>query len=266
MKKTKKKQPKNSQPKPKLSFWPETGFVQIAHKGGDVAGSSLENTVEAFEAASNLGYQYSETDVILAASGELVLIHGSHDWLQAAFKRDITRRTFQKMTLDQIRMIFKPGGGQVPTLEEVLTRFPKMKFILDLKTDEVVAPLVKLIKDRKVESQVCVTGFDYKRIESFTETAAGIKISTGLTVGRGLRFKNINLLMLKSGRLSNIEAIFMHHSLVSSPMISLIHRRGFKAVVWTANSKLAINHAVRSGADGVISDKIRLLKEVISSN
>jgi glycerophosphoryl diester phosphodiesterase len=237
----------------------------IAHRGGDAAGHDKENTLEAFQAAWDLGYKYAETDVILVASGEVVLIHGSHNWLQASLKRDITRRTLQKMTLDQLRFTLKPGGAEVSTLEEVLKAFPKMKFILDLKTDEAAEPLAKLIGRLKADDRVCITSFGYKRLRMFSAACKSKKVSTGLTVGRGLRFKNINLLMLKTGRLSGVEAIFMHHSLVSPPMVSLVHRRGLKAVVWTANSRLAIKHGIRSSADGIISDRIGLLKEVINA-
>jgi glycerophosphoryl diester phosphodiesterase len=246
-------------------FW-EKGPIAIAHRGGDASGPEKRNTMAAFQAAFKLGYKYAETDVILAASGELVLIHGSHDWLQAALKRDITRQTLQKMTLEQIRTIFKPGGEQVPLLEEVLVSFPGMKFILDLKTDETTEPLAKLVKRLKAERQVCAAGFSYKRTLRFVKALGSTQASTGLTVGRGLRFRNMNMFMLKSGRLSGVEAILMHHSLVSQPMLGLVHRRGFKAVIWTANSRLSIKHAVRSGADGIISDRITLLKQTLEAN
>ena len=247
-------------------FWDNSGRpLAIAHRGGDAAGGDRENTLEAFQAASKLGYKYAETDVIAAASGEVVIIHGSHNWLQAGAKRDITRTVLQKMTLDQIRLTLKPGGAQVPTLEEVLTSFPEMKFIIDLKTDEASAPLAKLIKKLKAYERVRIVGFDYGRNLSFVEACGRDKLSLGLTVGRGLRFRNINMLMLKTGRLADVEAIFIHHSLVSRPMLSLIHNRGLKAVVWTTNSRLGIKNAIKCGADGIISDRVALLKEVIES-
>jgi len=260
---TKRLKTKPSQPKSK--FWPEKGIVAIAHRGGDAAGASKENTMEAFEAAYKLGYRYAETDVVLAASGELVAIHGSRNWMQASVKRDMSRRTLQNMTYDQMQFILRPGGAIVPTLAEVLTSYPRMKFVLDLKTDETVLPLVRLIKQLKLANRVCVTGFSYPRTRTFMALFKDHQISTGLTIGRGVHMKNMNLLMLKTGRLSDIEAIFMHHSLVSGPMVNIVHRRGLKAVVWTANSSLSIKHALRSGADGVISDRIVLLKEILES-
>jgi glycerophosphoryl diester phosphodiesterase len=225
----------------------------------------MENTMEAFQAAMKLGYEYAETDVIAASSGEVVVIHGSLNWLQAGLNRDITRHTLQKMTLIQIRSILKPGGAEVPTLEKVLTTFPKMKFIVDLKNDEVVIPLAKLTKRLKAYDRICIVGFDYARNLRFKQACPLHKVSIGLTIGRGIRLININMLMLKTGRLSDIEVVLVHHSLVSRPMVNLAHKRGLKAVVWTANSSLGIKHAIRSGVDGIISDRVGLLKEVIES-
>jgi glycerophosphoryl diester phosphodiesterase len=249
------------------AFWENSGGpLAIAHRGGNAAGQAKENTIEAFQAAYDLGYRYAETDILLAASGELVLMHGSGGWLQAAFKRDITRSTFQKMTLNQIRAIFKPGGAQVPTLEEALVRFPKMKFFLDLKTDETAEPVAQLIKRLVAAEQVCVTGFSYRRARRFIKAASGLGVNTGVTIDRRIRINNFNMLMLKSGLLTNVEAVFIHHSHVSPQMLDLIHKRGLKAVIWTCNSPLSIKNALSCGADGVISDNIKLLKEILASN
>lgn len=251
------------------TFWelkPSGGPLAIAHRGGDAAGKPKQNTMQAFTAAQKLGYKYVETDVILAASGELVLVHGAHNWLMAGISRDITRKTMQKMTLQQMRIIVRPGGGEVPTLEQVLRAFPKTKFMLDLKTDEVIEPLAKLIKRLNAQDRICICGFDYKRTEAIKKIFGPLPITYALTIGRGVRFQNMNLFLLKSGQLKGVEAVFLHHSLISPPMISLIHRRGLKAVVWTANSSIGIKHAIRSGVDGIISDRAHLLNEIIEKS
>jgi glycerophosphoryl diester phosphodiesterase len=247
------------------NFWQKSGPIAIAHRGGDAVGGDKENTLEAFEAAWKLGYKYAEADVIVATTGEVMVAHGTQNWLQAGVSRGIPSRVLQMMTHDQIQHFLKPGGLPVPTVEELLTSFPKMKFVLDIKTDEALGPLVKILKRLKAVDRVCVSDLDYSRNLRFIKACRPYKASTGLTVGRGLRFRNINMLLLKTGRLSDAEAIFMHHSLVSRPMVDLIHKKGFKAAVWTVNSSLGIKHALRSGADGVISDRVGLLKEIIES-
>jgi len=244
-------------------FWSGSLPIAIAHRGGDGAGKDKQNTLEAYQAAWELGYRYAEADIVLAASGELVVVHGSHNWLHAGFGRGITVRVLQMMTLDQIRYLIKPGGAQVPLLEDVLTSFKDMRFVLDIKTPEVTELLIKKLKKYKAAQRVCISGYDYGLALKFREASVPDNITIGLTVGRGIRLQNINRFMLKSGRLKGVDAIFLHHSLVSPPMVGLVHRRGFKAVVWTANSRIAINNAIRSGADGIISDRVELLKEIL---
>jgi glycerophosphoryl diester phosphodiesterase len=84
-----------------------------------------------------------------------------------------------------------------------------------------------------------------------------------LIIGRGIRLRNKNLDMLKSSRLRGVEAIQLHHSLVSEQMVRLAHKQGLRVVIWTANSPLSIKNAINCGADGIISDKITLLKEIL---
>jgi glycerophosphoryl diester phosphodiesterase len=224
--------------------------------------------LEAFRAAQKLGFKYAEIDVIQAASGELVAVHGTYNWLQAGISGGISSHALQLMTLAQIHQIIKPGGyPRVPTIEEILTSFPKMKFIIDIKTDEVVKPLIKTIRRLKAFDRVCISDINYQRCLKLIDSCGTDrnKINVGLTMGRGLRFRNMNQFMLKSGQLKDVEAVFMHHSLVSPPMIGLVHHRGFKAIVWTANSSIGIKHAIRSGADGIISDRVGLLKKILES-
>lgn len=247
---------------PKSSFWGRGKHpILIAHRGGDGAGEDKENSLAAFGAAQKLGYCYGETDVILAASGEVAAIHGSRNVLQASLKGDISRRQLQKMSLNQIRKQLN-SGSRISTLEELLTAFPEMKLFIDLKTDEVVLPLAKLLKKVGALDRVCVGAFSYDRVKQFIRISGQDRVPTSFIIGRGLRLINKNLDMLKTGRLKDVEAIQLHHSLVSREMLDLVHSRGFKALIWTANSPLAIKNAFNCGADGIISDRISLLKQL----
>lgn len=244
-------------------FWGEPP-IAIAHRGGDAAGKDQENTLKAFKAAREEGYHYGETDVILAASGEVVVVHGSRNWLQSALKGDLSRTKLQKMSLGEIRKAFRPVGIKVPTLQELLQIFPEMKFLVDPKTDEVILPLAKLIKKFDAANRVCVGSFSIDRIKQFIKVS-GAEVPTSLIIGRGLRVINRSLLMLKTGRLTDVEAIQLHHSLVSREMIGLVHRHGLKALIFTCNSPLSIKNAINCAADGIISDRIELLKQLVQN-
>ena len=243
------------------TFWDKSPMA-IAHRGGDGAGLEEENTLKAFRAAWKNGLKYGETDVILSADGQVVAIHGSRNSLQAGLKGDISRRRLQAMTLAEIRNAVDIKGIKVATLEEILTALPRMKFLIDPKTDEVVLPLARLLKKLNALERVCVGSFSYDRVRHLMKLTKNSRVRTSFIIGRGFRLANKGVLMLKTGRLTDIEAVQLHHSLVSKEMVDLAHSRGFKALVWTANSPLAIKNALNCGADGIISDRLDLLERL----
>jgi len=243
------------------SFWGKSPMA-IAHRGGDAAGDDQENTLAAFRSAAKLGYAYGETDVILTADGQVAAIHGSRNWIQTQFNGHPPRRALQKLTLKEIRQ-HTAEGVRITVLEEIINELPQMKFFIDPKTDQVALPLAKLLKDLKVLDRVCVGSFSYERVLHFKKLLRHQPATTSFIIGRGLRMINKGKLMLKTGRLKDVDAIQLHHSLVSKEMIESIHAHGLKALVWTANSPLSIKNAVNCGADGIISDRITLLKQIL---
>jgi len=243
------------------SFWGNPP-IAIAHRGGDAAGEDQENTLAAFQAAWKLGYQYGETDVLLTADGQVAAIHGSRNWLQTQFNGHPPRRALQRMTLKEIQS-HALEGVKITRLEEMLQKLPDMKFFIDPKTDQVVLPLAKLLKNTGALERVSVGSFSYDRVLYFQKIVRE-PVSTSFIIGRGVRLVNKGRAMLKSGRLKHIEAVQLHHSLVSKEMIDLVHSHGFKALVWTANSPLSIKNAINCGADGIISDRVELLKDILN--
>lgn len=246
------------------SFWDKPP-IAIAHRGGDGAGSEKENTLAAFATAQKAGYDYGETDVILTADGQVIAVHGSKNGLDSLFKKGRPPRALlQGMTLAEVRSKISIGGETVPLLEEVLKSQPKMKFFIDPKTDEVVEPLANLLKKLKVLDRVCVNSFNYQRLQLLLDMLAPAKPAACIIIGRNARLINRNLELLKGGRLDRIQGVHLHHSLVSEEMINLAHQHGIKVLVWTCNSPLAINNALDCGADGIISDNVSLLKDILT--
>jgi len=243
-------------------FWGESP-IAIAHRGGDAAGEEQENTLKAFQAAWGLGYRYGETDVLLTADGRVAAIHGSRNWLQTQFNGHPPRRALQRMTLKEIQS-HTAEGVKITCLDELLNGLPDMKFLIDPKTDQVVLPLAKLLKNLGAIDRVCVGSFSYERVVHFQKIIKQ-PVRTSFIIGRGVKVVNKGRAMLKTGRLKHIEAVQLHHSLISKEMVDLVHSHGFKALVWTPNSPLSIKNAIRCGADGIISDQVELLKTVINS-
>lgn len=246
----------------KSNFWGNKFPIAIAHRGGDGAGFGKRNTLPAFRSAYKMGYWLLETDVINTKDGVVIVAHGAKTRLTARLRGTFSFSLLQNLTYPEIKRTLRVSGEPIPTLEELLKSFPEAKFLIDPKTDEVVESLADLLISLKALERVCVASFHYDRIKHMHEILDD-KVRLGLVIGRNNWLKYLPL--LKTGRLKHIEVIYLHHSFVSRPMIRLIHGKGFKVLVWTANSKLSINHAAKSGADGIISDKVGLLKEILES-
>lgn len=241
------------------SFW-ENPPIAVAHRGGNAAGQGKRNTLAAFNSAYKLGYDYFETDVINTKDDRVIIAHGALFSLTARLRGTFSVDLLQNLTYKQVKSSLRVGGQQIPLLEDLLLRFPSAKFFVDPKTDEVIGPLAELIIALKAQDRVCLGSFSYKRVLRLRKLLGG-QGHFALIIGRNnwLRY----LPSLKAGRLKAVEAVYMHHSFVSRPMLGLIHSKGLKALIWTCNSPLSIKNAIRCGADGVISDRIDLLKEVL---
>jgi glycerophosphoryl diester phosphodiesterase len=244
------------------TFWDSPAPIAIAHRGGDAAGHQRRNTMAAFKAARDLGYDYIETDVVRTKDGQVIVSHGGLTDITARLRGSHSYRRLQAMTYAQINKELRVAGESISLLEDVLKQFPKARFFIDPKTDETVEPLAELLAKLRVLDRVCIGSFRYERVLRANKIL-GDKAHLAVIIGRNNWLKLLP--RIKTGRLKHVEAVYLHHSFVSRPMLGLIKNKGLKALVWTANSPLAIKNALRCGADGVMSDKAGLLKEMIKA-
>ena len=106
----------------------------FAHRGGSI--ESYENTIESFSYAVDLGCEYIETDVQLSADGIPFIFHD--DDLNRLLGKDLIFNNLHSEEINQLRLF---EVYQIPTLKEVLKKFPDTLFQIDVKTDEVALPL-----------------------------------------------------------------------------------------------------------------------------
>jgi glycerophosphoryl diester phosphodiesterase len=108
------------------SYGSGTGVLAIARRGGAALGP--ENTVEAFQRAVDMGYGYLETDVRMTRDGVCVAFH------DRAVRR-VTGRpaVLDAMYWDQVQQLTVLGRSRVPTIQELLDRWPSAYWMLDIK-------------------------------------------------------------------------------------------------------------------------------------
>ncbi|MFC1849174.1 glycerophosphodiester phosphodiesterase [candidate division CSSED10-310 bacterium] len=209
----------------------------IAHRGA--AGSEIENTMSAFERAVAEGADMLEMDIHLSAEGVPLVFHDLT--LDRLLNQE---RTISEISLRELKNISFNTGETIPLLEEVLDTFGhRIKLDLELKEKKCLAPVIRLIQEKKLVQQVILTSFDTAVVLRATQLCSELK--TGLIMGRRtwdplIRLKEvfplIDLLRSKA------RCLILHYSLAHSLLRNVLHLLGYQLYLWTSlEDEFAIN-------------------------
>lgn len=228
----------------------------------------------AFEAAISQGAGHVETDVRISSDG---VVHCFHDRL-------VDRTTdgtgpLAALTASEIALldaghrhatssghVFRKTGARVPTLEELLTSYPEVGVVVDMKEDEVVEPLADLVARGGFGERLIVGGFSDERIARFRDLTGGsVPTSTGVTASR------LWLLASRVGRGYDSAASALQIPLqmrgvrvVDNKLIAAAHARGLQVHVWTVNDRDQMISLLDMGVDGLVTDRIDVLLELLA--
>jgi glycerophosphoryl diester phosphodiesterase len=256
---------------------PRTGFafldepvekgarLAFAHRGGalhpDLVG--LENTLEAFRCAADLGYRYIETDVRTTSDGVLMVFHD-----------DVLDRTTDNVgpilsrTSADLEGVRVGGRAVVPTLESALEALPDVRFNIDLKTPACVEPMVALVERMQLHDRICIGSFEERVLRRFRSLSGGrVATSCGvLTVG-ALRFApfagRVTPLLRDTGRALQVPHVHGGITYTDRRFVERAHASGRQVHVWTIDDRAEMEYLLDLGVDGIISDRTEVLREVL---
>jgi glycerophosphoryl diester phosphodiesterase len=254
---------------------PRTGFpfldepaarghvVAMAHRGGRARPGIGENTVTAFRAAVELGYRYLETDVHATRDGELVAFH------DAVLDR-VTDRVgpVAELSYAQLAAVLVGGTEPIPRLVDLLETFPHARFNVDLKTMACVEPMADVVRRTGASERLCVGSFSEPVLRRF-RTAAGDAVLTGCGVAAAaaLAFapagRLLTRLLRDTGAVLQVPRRHRGLRVVDRGLVRRAHADGRHVHVWTVNDRAEMGHLLDLGVDGMISDRIDVLRDVL---
>ena len=148
------------------------GVAISAHRGGSM--EAPENTLESFKYSLELGCAYIETDVQLSSDGIPYIFHD--DDLNRLLGKNVTFNSLHSSEIQNLKLF---ESFDIPTLETALTTFPDALFQIDLKTDEVAIPAMKIIETLEAFDRVCIASFSSKRLALINEMYPHVCLSMG---------------------------------------------------------------------------------------
>lgn len=231
--------------------------------------------MEAFSQAVALGFRFLETDLHLTADGVLVCVHD--DTVDRTTDGTGAVRSFG---FDELAALdagfrhnslgghpFRGQGVSIPSFEEAVTALPDVSFVVDLKGEGQVQPLVDLIQRFSLHDRLIVGSFSDQRLEEFRKATGGrIATSTGPMLSR------MWLLTSRVGRGAGGEASALQLptqvrgiKVVDKRLVDTAHANGLQVHVWTVNDPGEMKGYLDLGVDGIVTDRPDLLREVLIS-
>ncbi|MFJ4631714.1 glycerophosphodiester phosphodiesterase [Streptomyces sp. NPDC088847] len=235
------------------------GPIPFAHRGG--AADGLENTVFQFRRAVELGYRYIETDVHATADGKLVAFHDE---------------TLDRVTdgVGRIADLFwsdvsharVAGKEPVPLFEELLETFPEVRWNVDIKAEPALRPLLDLLERTDSWNRVLVGSFSEKRVVR-AQHLAGPRLATSFgtrgVLNLRLRSWGAPLPVRRSAVAAQVPEEQSGVPVVDRSFVRAAHARGVQVHVWTINEAERMHRLLDLGVDGIMTDHIDTLREVM---
>jgi glycerophosphoryl diester phosphodiesterase len=245
--------------------------VAIAHRGSRVLWP--ENTDTSFQGAYDLGFRHFETDLHLTADGVLVCFHDN-----TVDRTTESTGRVEEFTLEELQSLdaghrhgtsdgfaFRGGGATVPTLEWLLTSFPDVSLVVDLKSDGLAMPLAALIDEYQAQERFIVGSFVDARLTEFREiTDDRVPVSSGPALAR------LWVLASRVGRGAggDVAALQLPTHMrgvrvVDEKLVHTAQANGMQVHVWTVNEPGEMTRLLDMGVDGLVTDRPDLLRDVL---
>ena len=244
----------------------------IGHRGASAR--APENTLPAFQLAVEEGAEALELDVHITGDDVPVVIHDATLGRTTDLNGAVAAQPLERVRQADAGARFSPDGGRtfpwrgrgvrVPTLGEVLTAFPDMPLLIEIKTVRAQHPVRRVITEQNAAERCVVAAFEAAALEVFGE----------LPFLRGAAREDIAHLWLPSlvsrpagpvgYRALCVPERYRGLTVPHRRFVAAARRLGCPVHVWTVNDVRSARRLWRRGVSGIITNfpaEIRMARD-----
>lgn len=237
----------------------------FGHRGG--LGLRPENTVEAFDHGASFGVDGFECDLRLSRDGEVMVIH------DATLDRTTDARgAVAELTAHELSQVdagakfnmedgapFRGRGLGVPRLRDLLPRFPSLRFVLELKGEDVrLAPAaLAVVREHDALGRVCFGGFDDAVVAAVRAECPEAVTSASTLETRWAIYRSWVGLAPKAPRFQGFQVPERYGTtrVATRRFVRVVTAAGLPVQVWTVNEPADIRRLLGWGVQAIISDR-----------
>jgi len=259
-----------------------TGTEVIAHRGG--SGLWPENTLLAFQRATDLGVDALEMDVRTTADGVLVLLHD-----ETVDRTTNGAGPLNRYTIDTLKQLdagynwtadkgetyaFRGQGITIPTLEEIFAALPKTKMTIEIKEADFagIDTFCSTIRRHDMTHQVTVASVHVGVLQRFRSVCP--EVTSAAAFPEVLSFFLLDRIGLAHLYSAPAEILAIPQSWSMPPVlfdipvadrrfITSSHKQGKHVRVWTVNEVTEMQDFLDLQVDGIITDYPDMLLDEI---
>lgn len=219
----------------------------IAHRGA--SGQYPENTLLAFAQALGQGADAIELDVRITADGVPIVLH------DATLERTTNvAGAVGRLSLAELAKLDAGRGERVPTLSDVLDRFPETPLLVEIKEPGAAQPALAVLRQHRAQDRVVVGAFERGTLRPFfgTEFARSpVRVEVAL-FWAGSRLG----LYARSGsyRVCSVPECSGGLRVVDGPFLAAARRARLPVHVWTVDDPDRAARLRTLGVCGIITN------------
>jgi len=236
-------------------------IIIMGHRGASKI--APENTLKAFKEAIRLKADAVEFDVQETVDGELVIIH-DYDTLRTAGTEGIV----EQMTLKELKKLSFGNGEQIPTLLELIELAKdKISLNCEIKVEGIAKKIIHIFQDADILDSTIISSFLHEELIKIQKIEPQLKLATLVPTEAG-KFSDWNYKekLIDFTSENNYYAINPLYKLADKQFIEYAHEKNIKVFPWTVDSGIAMKKLINMSTDGIITNDISRLKEVLNRN
>ncbi len=231
----------------------------IAHRGA--SSIAPENTLKAFKKAIELKADFIEFDVRESKDGEIVIMHDAN-----TFRTTGHFGFIKKMTLEELKQLDCGDGERIPTFRE-LVKLAKGKIGLncEVKARGIAEQIVNIINEEEMIDSTIISSFKHDVLLRIQKLEPRIKLASLEPTRTGWIKTWLSRKKLIRVAINNkFYAINPFFKLVNEDFKNKAHHHNIKIFPWTVNSESAIKKMINIGVDGIITNEVQRVRELLN--
>lgn len=224
-----------------------------------------DNSLLSIETALSIGADIVEEDILITSDGVLVLSHDDNVYSVDGTEYRISRMSYAELSKLDIKARHGAPGEtiRILSLESVLPilQASGKKMNLDLKSDECIEPVSRLVEKNRLLEQVILSGCETSRAQKVNSTNPLLRklLNVDISLFLAKNYMEAVQISCADAKSADCFGINVDYRVVQPELLQEAARHELDVYIWTVNTEAEMKHFIEMGVRSITSRNISAL-------